>query len=180
MVSQTRNGAFWNLLLLSNTDNFIYTVRSDTSANAERLWVRVKNCFEGAALSTGCTVEYEALPSYADLRSSKAICKSFVEAMPSNTVSLDKPSDFLAGSTDMGNVTYQCPSFHGAFGIDTESGQGNHTVGFAKAAGLEKSLTTTLEWSKGMAIVGWSILSDDAFDETVRREWEEDMKNALA
>ena len=172
------------------------TVRSDTLAAAERLWERVKKCFEGAALATGCQVSYEDLNSYADLRSSLPLCEAFVSTMShlsstpatteshdnstekGKTVSLDNPSDFLAGSTDMGNVCYECPGFHGAFGIDTAIGQGNHTIGFADAAGLEKSLVRAVDWGKGIAIVGWRMLSDDAFAQDVQDAWEKDMKLA--
>lgn len=93
-------------------------------------------------------------------------------------VSYDDPIDFLAGSTDMGNVTYECPGFHGAFGIDTEAGQGNHTAGFTKAAGLEKSFDRNMDWSKGMSRVAWKILMDDAFAKQTKEDWEEDMKRA--
>ncbi|KAM3503792.1 hypothetical protein MY11210_008587 [Beauveria gryllotalpidicola] len=155
-----------------------YYVRSDTLAAAERLWKRVRLCFEGAATATGCQVRYEPMNSYADLRSSMVLCKEFVATFPEGTVSLDEPADFLAGSTDMGNVTYECPGFHGAFGIDTESGQGNHTRPFADASGLAKSLDRAVEWGKGMAMVGYRVLSDDEFNQTVQEDWKVDMKRA--
>ncbi|UNI22976.1 hypothetical protein JDV02_008818 [Purpureocillium takamizusanense] len=183
-----------------------YYVRSDTLAAAERLWTRVKVCFEGAALATGCTVSYEALNSYADLRSSLPLCRAFVSAVASlppppsastaataasppappsssssdakTVVALDQPSDFLAGSTDMGNVTYECPGFHGAFGIDTAAGQGNHTAAFADAAGLPRSLDRAVAWGKAMAVVGWRVVAEDAFAREVRGAWEDDMRRA--
>ncbi|EGX88949.1 peptidase dimerization domain protein [Cordyceps militaris CM01] len=155
-----------------------YYIRSDTLAAAERLWTRVKLCFEGAAIATGCQVRYEPINSYADLRSSMALCKEFVATLPQGTVSLDEPADFLAGSTDMGNVTYECPGFHGAFGIDTERGQGNHTRPFADASGLERSLDRAVEWGKSMALVGYRVLSDDDFNREVQEDWKADMKRA--
>ncbi|KAJ6442520.1 peptidase dimerization domain-containingprotein [Purpureocillium lavendulum] len=185
-----------------------YYVRSNTLAAAERLWARVKACFEGAAVATGCTVTYEALNSYADLRSSMPLCRAFVSAAaslppsssspsssssssssaaaaaastssaPKTVVALDEPADFLAGSTDMGNVTYECPGFHGAFGIDTQVGQGNHTAAFADASGLPRSLDRAVAWGKAMAVVGWRVLADDAFAREVHDEWVEDMKRA--
>ncbi|KAM3530991.1 hypothetical protein MY4038_004663 [Beauveria bassiana] len=155
-----------------------YYVRSDTLAAAERLWKRVRLCFEGAATATGCQVRYEPTNSYADLRSSMVLCKEFVATFPEGTVSLDEPADFLAGSTDMGNVTYECPGFHGAFGIDTEKGQGNHTRPFADASGLAKSFDRAVEWGKSMAIVGYRVLSDDDFNQTVQEDWKADMKRA--
>ncbi|SPO05247.1 related to amidohydrolase AmhX [Cephalotrichum gorgonifer] len=155
-----------------------YYVRSDTSAHAAALWKRAEKCFEGAALATGCGVRFEKLNSYADLRPSVALCREYVEAMPKGTVSWNDPPDFLAGSTDMGNVTYECPGFHGAFGIDTPEGQGNHTKGFAAASGTDDSYKRGIECAKGMAAVAWKVLTDDSFAEQVQREWEDDMKKA--
>lgn len=155
-----------------------YYVRSDTRAGAERLWQRVLKCFEGAALATGCEMRTEPLNSYADVRPSAALCRAYVEAMPEGTVSYGEPADFLAGSTDMGDVCYECPGFHGAFGIATNEGEANHTKGFAAAAGTDDSFERAIECGKGMAVVAWRVLTDDAFAETMRKEWEADMKLA--
>lgn len=155
-----------------------YYVRSDTKAAAEALWARVLKCFEGAALATGCGMRVEPLNSYDDLRPSQALCRAYEAAMPAGTVSWNDPPDFLAGSTDMGNVTYECPGFHGAFGIDTPVGQGNHTKSFAEAAGTQDSFVRAMECAKGMAIVGWKMLTDDVFAEGVQREWVADMEKA--
>ena len=155
-----------------------YYVRSDTKVHAEALWQRVLRCFEGAALATDCKYEVETLNSYADVRASKKLCEAYVEAMPVGTIHLNEPSDFLAGSTDMGDVCYECPGFHGAFGIDTGPGEGNHTKGFAAAAGTSESFDRAMECGKGMALVAWRMLKDDAFANEVHEQWKEDMKKA--
>jgi len=155
-----------------------YYVRSATRAGAEALWGRVLKCFEGAAVATGCGMGVEPLNSYADVRPSRALCEAYVEGMPSGTVAFDEPADILAGSTDMGDVCYQCPGFHGVFGIDTKEGEANHTKGFTAAAGTAESFERALDCGRGMAAVAWKLLSDDAFAERVKTEWEEDMKLA--
>lgn len=155
-----------------------YYVRSATRAGAEALWRRVLRCFEGAAVATGCEMHVEPLNSYADVRPSRALCEAYVEAMPAGTVAFDEPADFLAGSTDMGDVCYECPGFHGAFGIATKDGEANHTKGFAAAAGTREAFGLALECGRGMALVGWKVLTDDGFAERMRKEWEEDMKLA--
>jgi hypothetical protein len=93
-------------------------------------------------------------------------------------VAFDEPADILAGSTDMGDVCYECPGFHGVFGIDTKEGEANHTHGFAAVAGTEESFERALECGRGMAAVAWRVLSDDGFAARVQTEWEEDMKLA--
>ncbi|KAK4040179.1 hypothetical protein C8A01DRAFT_46422 [Parachaetomium inaequale] len=155
-----------------------YYCRSATKRGAEALWERVRKCFEGAAVATGCAMRVEPLNSYADVRPSRGLCEAYVDAMPAGTVALDKPADILAGSTDMGDVCYECPGFHGVFGIDTKEGEANHTKGFAAASGTQDAFERALECGRGMAAAGWRVLSDDAFAERVRREWEEDMKRA--
>ncbi|KAK4234400.1 hypothetical protein C8A03DRAFT_18694 [Achaetomium macrosporum] len=155
-----------------------YYVRSATKAEAAALWERVRKCFEGAAIATGCEVEFVPLNSYADVRPSRALCEAYVEAMPRGTVAFDQPADILAGSTDMGDVCYECPGFHGVFGIGTKDGEANHTKGFAAAAGTEDAFQRALECGRGMALVGWKVLSDDDFAQRVRSEWEEDMRLA--
>ncbi len=155
-----------------------YYVRSATRAGAEALWQRVRRCFEGAALATGCEMRVEPLNSYADVRPSHALCEAYVEAMPAGSVAFDEPADILAGSTDMGDVCHECPGFHGVFGIGTKEGEANHTHGFAAAAGTEESFERALECGRSMAAVAWRVLSDDGFAARVQTEWEEDMKLA--
>ncbi|SPQ21360.1 f09478f6-4275-4ddc-9ff3-a28dc6fad3a9 [Thermothielavioides terrestris] len=155
-----------------------YYVRSATRAGAAALWERVKKCFEGAAIATGCRVEFERLNSYADVRPSRALCEAYVEAMPEGTVAFDQPADILAGSTDMGDVCYECPGFHGVFGLETKEGEANHTKGFTAAAGTDDAFERALECARGMALVAWKVLADDAFAQRVHKEWEEEMKLA--
>ena len=155
-----------------------YYVRSDTRRGAEALWERVLRCFEGAALATGCEMRVEPLNSYADVRPSAALCAAYTEAMPKGEVAYGEPRDFLAGSTDMGDVCYECPGFHGAFGIATAEGEANHTKGFAAVAGTEESFKKALECGVGMARVAWKVLTDDVFADQMREEWEADMKLA--
>ncbi|CAK7562228.1 MAG: hypothetical protein SEPTF4163_000063 [Sporothrix epigloea] len=157
-----------------------YYVRSDTLAHAEALWGRVKACFEGAALATGCKVTYKPMDTYADLRSSPGLCRAYMEAMPKGTVIYSTPSDFMAGSTDMGNVCYECPGFHGAFGIDAPPGAGNHTHGFTGAAGTDDAFQRAVNCGRGMAVTGLKVLEDDAFAASIREAWEADMKAAKA
>ncbi|KAL2152308.1 hypothetical protein VTH82DRAFT_5492 [Thermothelomyces myriococcoides] len=128
-----------------------YYCRSATKRGAEALWQRVLKCFEGAAIATGCDMRVEPINSYADLRFSRALCEAYIDAMPEGTVSLGKPADILAGSTDMGNVCYECPGFHGVFGIATQEGEANHTKGFAAAAGTEDAYERALECGRAMA-----------------------------
>lgn len=153
-----------------------FTVRSATRRGLDGLYARVVKCFEGAAAMTGCEVRVEEGMRYADLRPVRALCEAWKEAMPAGTVYNSYGDEAQSGaSTDMGDVSYAVPSFHGFFLLQCEPGQGNHTPGFAAAAGTEDAFQRALQAAKGMAAVGWKVLADDEFAGQVKAEWEEDM-----
>lgn len=166
-----------------------YYVRSTTRKGAEELGKRVLKCFEGAATATGCEWRKEDMSPYYDVRPSRKLCEAWMESMNSSSTQLaetegqgkvawEDPKDFFQGSTDMGNVCYECPGFHGVFGIETEDGAANHTKGFTKGAGTQEAFEKALECGRAMAEVGWRVLVDEEFAREVRSEWEEDMKDA--
>ncbi|KAK4226389.1 putative aminoacylase 1-like protein [Podospora fimiseda] len=134
-----------------------YYIRSPTRKKALALWERVLKCFEGAALATGCSLCLEELPSYSDLRPSPLLCKTYVEAMPKGTVAYDELGDFLAG---------------------TEHGGANHTKPFTAAAGTDDTFSRAIESGKGMASVGWRVLTDHDFADQIKSDWEADMIRA--
>lgn len=76
----------------------------------------------------------------------------------------------------LGNVTYACPGFHGGFAIPAEPGAFNHTPSFTNAAGTSKAHELTIITAKGMAIAGWTVLSDDDVAWRVKKDFEEDKK----
>jgi metal-dependent amidase/aminoacylase/carboxypeptidase family protein len=100
-------------------------IRCPTLKGADELLTRVKKCFEGAALQSGCDMEFKMhvcgeksnlkhskltrhrVNTYADLRSNKTICSLYAEAMAKvgSEVKCDFNSPGVPGSTDQG--TYQ-------------------------------------------------------------------------
>lgn len=71
------------------------------------------------------------------------------------------------------NVTYACPGFHGGFAIPSEPGAFNHTPSFTNAAGTNKAHELAIITAKGMAIAGWTVLSDDDVAERVKKDFED-------
>jgi len=153
-----------------------YYIRSRTLKEATELKERALRCFEGAAMATGCSVEYEMLNTYADLRPNRTMCELYAAAMAAmdSPVGCDPTAEPLSGSTDMGNVSYECPSFHGMFGIRCPPGASNHTLGFTAAAGTERAFEQAVVAAKGMAVVGWNILADDSVAAAMKRDYEKD------
>lgn len=68
------------------------------------------------------------------------------------------------------------PSFHGGFAIPCSPGAYNHTAGFTACAGTDEAHDLAVVTSKGMAIAGWKVLSEDAVAEKIWADFEEDRR----
>ncbi|KAH7156028.1 metal-dependent amidase/aminoacylase/carboxypeptidase [Dactylonectria macrodidyma] len=153
--------------------------RSATLKRMISLRDRVYKCFEGAAIATGCQVEItKGMDPYADLRPNEALCSSFADIMASEfdkRYYCDLSRRERGGyGTDMGNVSYECPSFHGSFCIPVLPGDNIHGPGFERAAGTGEAHQTTTQAAKGMSATGWRVLVDEAFAQQVREDFEFD------
>ncbi|ESZ90663.1 hypothetical protein SBOR_8943 [Sclerotinia borealis F-4128] len=161
--------------IITASAGLVYYIRSATLKEADDLKARTMKCFEGAAIATGCTVEFEEINTYADTRPNKTICSQYAAAMADmhHPVECDfKHVENTPGSTDMGNVTHEVPGFHGWYGITSTAS--NHTSEFTLAAATPESHNITIVTAKAMAIAGWNILTDDCVAENVRRDFEDD------
>lgn len=157
-----------------------FQFRTSSQRETTQLQNRVEDCFRGAALATGCTVDIKQGLQYNDMRSNKPICLDYAANMeqlgyPVSCKFSEAGSRVPAGG-DQGNVSYECPAFHGGFNIATEPGAFNHTPGFAEAAGSEDAFQDALRSTKGMALTALRVLEDDEFAAAVKKDFEDDCK----
>ncbi|CEL11105.1 Putative Peptidase dimerisation domain protein [Aspergillus calidoustus] len=153
-----------------------YYIRSPTIKTLKPLTEKVIKCFESAATATGCKVDFEWGPSYADLKTNTPICESYVSALRSMghqaVFSVPAQDKTGGGSTDMGNVSYAVPGFHGIFTIQTDGV--NHTPQFTAGAGSLESYKRAIDCAAAMAVVACQVLDDDKFAETVKADFSKD------
>ncbi|PLB43762.1 hypothetical protein P170DRAFT_450934 [Aspergillus steynii IBT 23096] len=136
------------------------SIRGRTAARTDELLARAKACFEAAGVSTGCSVSYTMEPMYKDIVVNDPFCQIYTEEIAALGRKVQLKSDGpTTVSTDMGNVSYAVPSFHGVFGIPTPDGVPPHHAGFAKAAGLEEAHHEAIICGKAMAMLGWRLLT---------------------
>ena len=91
-------------------------IRAATDERLDEIRPKVHKCFEAAALATGCTFEVNAMGHrYKDMQTAPIMARLYAE----NSAAAGRKMNFLAdlppetsGSTDMGNVSYECPSIH--------------------------------------------------------------------
>ncbi|KAJ5880793.1 Peptidase M20 domain-containing protein 2 [Penicillium subrubescens] len=152
-----------------------YYIRSPTKKTLKPLTEKVMQCFEAAATATGCKVEYEWGVGYDDLKANMPICESYVSAMRAmgHHTLLDNSEQkgaLAGGSTDMGNVSYVVPGFHGVFCIPAKGV--NHTPEFTSGAGSPEGFERAIACAAGMAVVGCQVLVDDKFAEAVKKDFQ--------
>lgn len=111
-------------------------------------------------------------PTYKDLRINNTLSREFTQAMALMGVKViernEEPATF---STDMGNVSYALPAFHGTFGIPAPKDAMPHQRGFATAAGTDAAHDVAISCAKGMALLGWRVLTDDGVAEGAMRDF---------
>ena len=79
----------------------------------EKLMKRVDNCAEGAALMAECTWDkYETAQVYKSMKRNYAGEAAIEEVFGELGLELNGNPDKLFGSSDIGNVSFECPSFH--------------------------------------------------------------------
>lgn len=69
-------------------------------------------------------------------------------------------------------MSYTVPSFHGGFAIPAPSGVTGHHPSFAEAAGTDGAHVSAIKCSKGMAMLGWRVLTDPSVATGARRDFE--------
>nr|XP_054763398.1 xaa-Arg dipeptidase-like [Lytechinus pictus] len=154
----TNGGAKPNII--PEEAELLYYLRAPDSKQLGVLKEKIVGCARGAAVATGCEVEFKRGCNYDNVIHNDALSFSFERHAES--LGFSYPSERRrekGGSTDMGNVSYVLPSIHPKFGIPTEAA--THTPGFTKWAGLPGAQTPTLTQAKAIAMTGIDVIDPD-------------------
>ncbi|KAI1315530.1 hypothetical protein EDD11_000674 [Mortierella claussenii] len=159
-----------------------YTVRAPKFSEVEVLKKRVEGIFNGAAISTGCTVKITWGVPYKDILTNTPLTQKFEHYMKAQGLtygSKDQQMAKLSGSTDMGNLTYALPGIHPMFNILNLQGQdvvmGLHTKAFAEAAAQPIAHIATLRAAKSLAMAGVECILDDKLLKAVKKDFEDSL-----
>ncbi|AXE37327.1 amidohydrolase [Acidipropionibacterium virtanenii] len=127
---------------------------------------RVMNCFEGAAIATGCTWEQHATENgYAPVRHDPDLSRIWDANLTARGRTLDDSYDLGGGSTDMGNVSQVLPGLHGTVAL-TGCEAAPHQVAFEQAAASPAGDDAVLDAAAALA---WTVL-DVAHDPELRAD----------
>jgi amidohydrolase len=146
-------------------------IRAADRKYLNELTEKVINCARGAALMTGATMEYRYFEnSYDNMKPQQFMIDAFGDCMELAGVArenidttLTKPS----GSSDVGNVSWACPTVMAHFGIGNQDGSTCHEEVFLEYvhgekgfAGLHKAILTQVYFAL-------RIFCDEAFREQI-------------
>ena len=119
-----------------------FMLRSADQAYYEEMKAQFTKMAEGAALATGTTVEITYSGGATTMRNNEVLAERFRANMAAYGLE-DMGDDPNAGSTDMANVSWVCPTIHPDLAICDEGVPG-HSILFRDAAASPRADETTI------------------------------------
>lgn len=143
-------------------------VRAETDERLDELYAKFVKCIEAAALATGCEVRISDMGyRYKDMRNDQLMAGLF----QANSEALGRPMPWSheigkegAGSTDMGNVSYEVPSIHPMLGINSLPAV-NHQREFAAHTVTDDGKRAIRDGALAMAWTIIDLAEGDRWDE---------------
>jgi amidohydrolase len=145
-----------------------FMIRSDDEADYEVMRDRFRGLCEAAALASDTTVEVTFSGRARTMRNNRVLAERFRANMAAYGIE-DQGDDPNAGSTDMANVSWVCPTIHPDLAIAQEGTPG-HSVLFRDAAVTPRADEVTLLAATLVAQTALELFSDPAL---VAAAWQE-------
>jgi amidohydrolase len=149
-----------------------FMLRSDEQAYYEEMKVQFSRMAEAAALATGTTVDVTYSGGATTMRNNRPLAERFRANMTAYGIE-DMGDDPNAGSTDMANVSWVCPTIHPDLPI-CEEGVPGHSIAFREAAVAPRADETTLLAATLVAQTAVDLFMDPTLVEAVWTAFRED------
>lgn len=172
----------------------LFNIRSNKVADVKPLTERVKQCAEAAALGTGCTVKISKYDEdFMDTCTNVYLSDLACDMMEELGHSMFKMGNMtMAGSSDVGDVSYHCPAIQLSFGMGIPEGfvpTGNpmadipyapHTKEFAAQACQPDALKNGLDFVKGFAMTAYKLMTEPEHLEKIKEEFNREVAGKIA
>jgi amidohydrolase len=146
-----------------------FMLRSADQAYYAEMKERFTALAEAAALATGTTVEVTYSGGAMSMKRNRTLEARWVANADAYGIA-DQGPDPNSGSTDMGNVSWVCPTIHPELSI-CEAGVPGHSIRFRDAAATPRADETTLLAATLVAQVAYELFADPALVEAAWREF---------
>jgi len=147
-----------------------FMLRSTDQAYYEEMRQRFNALADAAAIATGTSVEVTYTGGAMTMLQNTTLEARWVENAAAYGV-VDQGPDPNSGSTDMGNVSWVCPTIHPELSI-TDQGTPGHSILFRDAAAMPRADDTTLLASALVAQVAYELFADPDLVAAAWREFE--------
>jgi amidohydrolase len=145
-----------------------FMLRSADQAYYKEMGERFRGLAEGAALATGTTVEVVFSGGATTMKRNRTLEARWIANAAAYGID-DEGPDPSSGSTDMGNVSWVCPTIHPEMSI-APAGTPGHSTLFRDAAATPKADETTLLAATLIAQTAYDLFADA---ELVKAAWAE-------
>jgi len=135
-----------------------FMIRSDSEPEYAQMRERFRQLCEAAALATDTSVEVVFSGGARTMRNNGVLAGRFRANMAAYGIA-DQGGDVNAGSTDMGNVSWTCPTIHPDLAIAPEGTPG-HSIRFRDAAATPQADETTLLAATLVAQTAYELFAD--------------------
>jgi amidohydrolase len=135
-----------------------FMLRSPDQAEYERIKARFAEIVQGAALATDTTVEVTFSGGAMTVHPNAALEARWMANAAAYGI-VDQGPDSSPGSTDMGNVSWHCPTIHPELAIAPE-GTASHSTAFRDAAATPAADRTTLLAAALVGQVAYELFAD--------------------
>jgi amidohydrolase len=157
-----------------------YRIRARTSARLDDVRRQVTACFEGAAAQLGANCRVHSEGGYRDLRANRPLAAAFRRNAERLGRSFLDPSLVpveLAGSTDMGDVSYVVPTIHPVLDVGTLCG--GHTIEMTAAAVTPAADQCVIDGAISLAMTAVDVWTDAALLAAVRDDFDRRRRDAV-
>jgi amidohydrolase len=137
----------------------LFYLRARTPEDLEDLRARVRACLDGAATSTGTTVEVTPVGStYLPLRPHDGLAAAFTAACEAlgRPLTPDPRGRQPGGSTDLGNVSQRLPGLHANMAVHSWPAV-NHQHEFAAHCTTDAADRTLLDAAAALALTAYTV-----------------------
>jgi len=134
----------------------------------EELLGKVVRCAEGAALATGCEMEWHHFePTCASVKHNRKLVDLLAEILADYPQFAEEGGPLGGGSSDVGNVSQVVPTLHPMMKI-TEVEEGPHTAAFCDSMMGAYSQDRAIEVIKIFTEIGLRLLADPELAKSLR------------
>lgn len=137
-----------------------FSIRAPSVAYQAEVKRKVIAIAEAAALATGCQVEYEEGPLYKARINNETMARLWEQNVQSlgETLGTADPNKGI-GSSDVGNVSFVCPTIHPYIKIGPE-GMAGHSLEFKEASGSEYGARQMLKAAQSLAMTAVDLFAN--------------------